>query len=217
MSSVVTRAHPADRSAGCRRAIAHQQGYSLVDLLLVVALVGVIAGMAVPVTGSAVAGQRFKGSAQAVTQMVGLAKMRASATFTRARVRVNLDTNSFLLERWDKTANAWVAEGGSTRTASGVTFGFAGLGQPPPNTQATIGLSPACRTGTSGDSPVINNTACVIFNSRGLPVNEDGNLYGGHALYLTDGIAVSATTVTATPRIRRWSSWVRAVNWREQL
>jgi Tfp pilus assembly protein FimT len=188
-----------------------------VDLLLVVALVGVIAGMAVPVTGSAVAGQRFKGSAQALTQMVGLAKMRASASFTRARVRVNIDTNSFLLERWDKTANAWVAEGDSTTMASGVTFGFAGLAQPPPNTQGTIGLSPACRTGTTAATPLINNTACIIFNSRGLPVDGTGALFGGHALYLTDGISVSATTVTATPRIRRWSSWARAVNWREQL
>jgi Tfp pilus assembly protein FimT len=183
---------------------------------MVVALVGIIAGVAVPVTGSAMAGHRFRGDTQALSQMVGLAKMRASAAFTRARVRADLRAGTYALEVWDKTANAWVLEGGIMRTSMGVRFGFGNLGTPPPNTQQAIGFSPACRTGLTTETPVVPDTACIIFNSRGVPVDGAGNVFGGHALYLTDGGAVAATTITATPRIRRWVAPGHAPNWREQ-
>lgn len=196
-----------------------QQGYTLVELLAVVAVIGIIGAMAVPMTGSALDAHRFRSDAQALTNLVGLAKMRASAGFTRARVRADLETNSYVLERWDKAAGAWVVEGGRMWASRGVAFGFAGLGLPPPNTQDTIELSPACRTGltTGTGSPAIANTACVVFNSRGLPVDGTGALYGGHALYLTNGATVYGMTVTATPRIRLWWTPARSPRWSEQL
>lgn len=191
-------------------------GYSLIDLLVVVALISVIAGVAVPVTGSAMASHRFRGDAQALTQTVGLAKMRASASFTRARLRADLGAGTYVLEVWDKTTNAWAVEGGIMRTSMGVRFGFGTLATPPPNTQQAIGFSPACRTGLTTDTPVVPDTACIVFNSRGVPVDGAGDVFGGHAIYLTDGGAVAATTITATPRIRRWVAPGHAANWREQ-
>jgi prepilin-type N-terminal cleavage/methylation domain-containing protein len=195
-----------------------EHGFSLIDVLMVVALIGIVAAIAVPVTGNAVAGQKFKNDAQAVTNMVGLAKMRASATYSRARVRANITARTFALERWDKTAGQWVAEGVSTRLSNGVTFSFGAIAAAPPNTQAALGFSPACRSGITAASGAIANTACIVFNSRGLPVDGGGLAFGGHALYLTDGIGVAATTVTATPRIRRWWTPGRlgTAYWREQ-
>jgi Tfp pilus assembly protein FimT len=187
-------------------------------MLMVVALIGIVAAIAVPVTGNAVAGQKFKNDAQAITNMVGLAKMRASAAYTRARVRANLTDRTFILERWDKTGAQWVAEGVSTTLTNGVTFGFGAIATAPPNTQTTIGFSPACREGVTTTSAAIANSACVVFNSRGLPVDGAGVPFGGHGIYLTDGIGVAATTVTATPRIRRWWTPARlgTAYWREQ-
>jgi type II secretory pathway pseudopilin PulG len=193
-----------------------QRGYTLVDLLAVVGIISVASVIAVPMTDRALAGQRFKSDAQALNNLVGLAKMRASGGFTRARVRANLDNNSFLLERWDRTADAWVVEGGTERVFRGVQFGSGGVTDPPPNTQVALAQSPACRVGVTPGSATIGNTACIVFNSRGLPVDGDGTLFGGHALYLTDGNAVYATTITATPRIRLWWRPAAQSAWSEQ-
>ena len=196
--------------------LARQQGYSLVDVLIVAGLISVVSAMAVPMIGTAVSGQRIQDEAQTLNSLVGQAKMRASSMFTWARVRVNTLDGTYALERWDKTANAWVMEGGLNRLSQQSRFGFGTLATPPPNTQAAIGQSAACRVGVVVGSGPIGNTACILFNSRGLPIDGDGNLFGGHALYLTDGRAVYGTTVTATPRIRLWWTPAPAANWSEQ-
>jgi type II secretory pathway pseudopilin PulG len=197
-------------------ALARQQGYTLIDTLVVVGLISLVSAIALPMTGSALSGQRFKGDAQALNNLVGLAKMRASAGFTRARVRANTLDNTFVLERWDKTGAAWVSEGATESLFRGVRFGFGAIPTPPPDTQDTIAQSPPCRVGILPGSAVIGNTACIVFNSRGLPIDGDGVLFGGHALYLTDGTAVQATTVTATPRIRLWWTPPAVARWNQQ-
>jgi type II secretory pathway pseudopilin PulG len=198
------------------RALARQEGYTLIDILFVAGLISVISAIALPITGSAITGQRFKGDVQALNNLVGLAKMRASAGFTRARVRANITDNTFLLERWNKTTSSWVAEGSTETLYRGVRFGFGAIGTPPPDTQDAIAQSPPCRVGILPGSAAIGNTACIVFNSRGLPIDGDGMLFGGHALYLTDGTAVQATTVTATPRIRLWWTPPTAARWNQQ-
>ena len=193
-----------------------QLGFTLTELLLVVALAGVLSAVALPMIGTALATEGLKADAQALSSLVGLAKMRASAGFTRARVRAHLTDGTFILERWDRAAGAWVTEGGLRTSYRTVSFGVAGLATPPPNTQATLGMSPPCRMGIAVGGAEIGNTACIVFNSRGLPIDGDGAIFGGHGLYLTDGSLVYGVTVTATPRIRLWLSGTTAANWTEQ-
>lgn len=195
---------------------ANDSGFTLAELLVVVALIGVLGAFTVPMIASAMASDGMKADAQALTNLVGVAKMRASAAFTRARVRANLLDGTYMLERWDRTANAWVTEGALERTGRGVGFGFASLTAPPANTQTTITMSPACRTGIAPGSPTLGNTSCIVFNSRGLPIDGDGVIFGGHGFYLTDGTTVYATTVTATPRIRQWVTGLSSPLWRQQ-
>jgi len=118
---------------------------------------------------------------------------------------VDLSTNSYGLQVWDKTAGAWVNDGAPVRTSTGVAFGFGTLAAPPPNTQVNIAMSPTCTGGLTA-AGAIASTACITFNSRGLPVDAAGVLFARHALYLRGDIGVFATTVTSTPLIRFWSS-----------
>ena len=84
----------------------------------------------------------------------------------------------------------WVTEGTITPLSLGVTFGFGTVATAPPNTQTNIAFSGACRVGLTAATATIANTACIVFNSRGLPIDGAGLPFGGHALYLTDGKAV---------------------------
>lgn len=193
-----------------------ERGFTLVDALAVVALLGIISAMAVPMTTSSLAAFRLRGDAQSVQNLVALAKMRAASRFSRARVFVNLATNTYRMEVFNRTTNAWEIEGAETTTSSGVAFGFAGLDTPPPNTQVAIAMSPEC---TDDAGATIENTSCIVFNSRGVPVSmvaPVGTPVGNNALYLTNGSVVYATTVTATPLVRFWWSPVAAVAWMQQ-
>ena len=191
-------------------------GFTLVEVLIVCALIGVVAAMVVPQTGSMISGYKIKGNAEELNNVIALAKMRAAARFSRARVRADLNARTFQLEVWNKTTSQWELDGGVQRLGENVTFGFAGLAAAPPNTQAAIAQSPLCTTDAGADIP---NTACITFNSRGMPVTNLrpplGVLVADSAMYITDGVSVYGTTVTTAPFIKFWWSkkadnkWVR--------
>ena len=182
-------------------------------MLAVVLLIGVISVISLPSVFRTTEDQRLKGDGRAIAQMVGVAKMRAASKFSRARLFVDLDSNTFGLQYWDKTLNDWVTEGGMTLLSRDVTFGFGGLDAPPPNTQPAIGQSVAC---TDAGGNAIGNTACIVFNSRGIPIDNVGAPLGDNAIYVTNGVGVFATTLTATPLIRLWWSPANAVAWVRQ-
>lgn len=192
------------------------QGYSLIELLVVLGLIGVISAVAVPMTSSTVSDLRVRGDARAISNIVALAKMRATSGFTRTRAFVDLSSNSFFIQIWDKTTATccWVTEGGSNSTSAGVRFGFGGLAAPPPNTQVAIGQSSACLN--DNGVTAIGNSACVVFNSRGIPIDAAGTPTGNNGLYITDGTSVYATTITATPLVRLWWSPASSAAWVRQ-
>jgi hypothetical protein len=74
----------------------------------------------------------------------------------------------------------------------------------PPNSQSTIGQAPTCKDDAGAD---IGNTACVIFNSRGVPVDSLGAPTGVDALYVTDGRAIYGVTLSATGMTRSWRTF----------
>jgi len=190
-----------------------QEGFSLVDIMAAILVIGLVSAMALPATGSSLAAHRFRGDAQAVSNLVALAKMRAAARFSRARLFVDLAANSYSMQTWEKDDASWVTDGGVMRLSSGVAFGFGGLTAPPPNTQAAIAQSAPC---TDDLGTVIANTTCIIFNSRGIPVDPTGSPTGGNAVYLAGDTGVYAVTVTATPLIRLWWSPRPTAAWVEQ-
>jgi prepilin-type N-terminal cleavage/methylation domain-containing protein len=180
-----------------------QRGFSLMEIMLVVALTGVIGAIAVPMMANSLAFFRLSGDARSASNATALAKMRAASVFGHERVFVNLTARNFHLETWDKTTSKWIADGGTTSLSQNVRFSFGAVGTAPPNTQGVIGQSPACKNdlGTAD----IAGTACVIFNSRGLPIDPAGQPTV-HAVYLTDGTAVYSVTVSATGTVRSWKT-----------
>lgn len=198
------------------RARRSDAGFTLIEVLVVCALIGIVAAMVVPQTTSMMSGYKLKGNAEALNNMILLAKMRAASQYSRARIRADIGARTFQLQTWNKATSQWVTEGGVMQLGEAVTFGFAGIGTPPPNTQAAIGQSGPCTNDLGAN---VADTACITFNSRGMPVQNSlppaGTVISNSALYITDGAAVYGTTVTMTPFVTFWWSrnasnqWVR--------
>jgi prepilin-type N-terminal cleavage/methylation domain-containing protein len=184
------------------------RGFSLLELLLVVALLVVITVIALPMSGNALASFRLSGDARSVSNAMAVAKMRAASKFTRVRLYVDLGGGTHHIETWDKDANGgaggWVTEGGLTYLSTGVAFGYDPAATAPPDTQGTIGQAPEC---TDDDGDAIGNTACVMFNSRGIPVVDvTYTPTADDAIYLTDGTSIYGITVAATGMVRTWNA-----------
>ena len=189
------------------------RGFTLIEVMVAMSVLGVLAAFAIPMIESTANGIKLRDQAEQISNMVGLAKMRATARFSRARLFVDRAAETYVLQVWDSDAKSWVDDVASTTLPSGIDFGFGKLDEPPPNTQDEIKFAAEC-TDDAGDK--MDKTACINFNSRGIPVDAAGSPVGGNAIYLTDGTGVRGITVTATPLIRDWWSSADAPGWVRQ-
>ena len=178
------------------------KGFTLLEVMIVMALGVIIAAIAIPMSGNALGFFRLSGDARALSNSVALSKMRAASIFGKVRLFVDLGGKTYHLETFDSTSAicCWHAEGGTSQLSTGVSFSHGVVSTAPPNTQGTIGQAPLCKSDEGAD---VANTACIIFNSRGAPVDSSGAPIVD-ALYVTDGTAVYGTTVSATGMVRTW-------------
>lgn len=183
------------------------RGFSLIEMLMVVAIIGVLAAMAIPMSGNAIRYAKISGDARDLSNELSAVKMRAADQFTQARLYADLSANAYYLQTCNTPSTspcpAWTTQGGSTSLSTITTFSYGPVSTPPANTQTTIGQAAQCLD-TGGHA--IANTACVIFNSRGIPVDTTGAPTGAYALYVSDSTLVYGITIAATGFIRTWQS-----------
>jgi len=195
-------------------------GFSLIELLAVVAIIGVLAAIALPMSGNAIRYAKISGDARSLSNDIAVTKMRAASKFTQARLYADLTGRTYYIQSCDMPSTSpcpsWTTEGGSTPLSSTVAFGYSPAGTPPLNTQTTIGQASLCKNNAS--PPVdVSNTACIIFNSRGIPVDASGNPIGSYALYISDYTYIYGVTVAATGFIRVWrTNYSASPNWMQQ-
>jgi type II secretory pathway pseudopilin PulG len=171
----------------------------MIEMLVVVGVVGVVTALAV---STALGNVRLLGDARGIKNQVSLSRMQAAANFTQARLYIDLIARSYHIETWRSTGvPAWVTQGGTTRLSPTSVFGSGPVAAPPPSTQAAIAQAPLCRDAAG---QVIANTSCILFNSRGIPVDANGAPTAVYAIYVTDGAAVFGTTVSATSIVQLW-------------
>lgn len=190
------------------------RGFSMIELMIVVVAGIILTAMAVPTFRTIQRNLRTGGDARDINGQIVLAKMRAAADFTKTRVYADLSDQTFRIEAWKKSGGgSWGIEGATQRLSQDVTLGFGNLSSPPSGTQATIGQAPAC---LDNSGTAIANTACIVFNSRGIPVDSTGTPTAKDAIYITDGTSVYGLTVSPTGLIQEWRSGTDATNWQRR-
>ena len=97
----------------------------MIEMLMVVAIIGVLAAITVPMSGNALRFIRLSGDARDISNAAAVAKMRAAAKFTQSRLFVDLSSKTFYIQTLTKTATAtctappcWENELGSTTLSS---------------------------------------------------------------------------------------------------
>jgi len=185
-------------------------GYSLVELIAFMAVMVTLAAFITPFTRGSINAMNLTSDARNVMSAVSLAKMRAAASFTQARVFVVLGSNTFYVERWRKNPAGWVTEGVVQQLSSNVSFGFPGVTAPPPNTQPVLGQATTCLNDLG---VAIAGTACIVFNSRGVPVDNTNAPTPTGAYYLSDGATVFGITTTTGGMVQLWRSNLSNGTW----
>ena len=177
------------------------QGFSLVELLIVVALIGVLASIAIGVTPGIITSTKGQGGASQVS--AALRRARETAISRRRNVRVTFQgTNQVVLEQ----------------------INVPGPGTTPLETITLEGRVEYTRFGAIGDTPeLFGNTAAVqlggalpvMFTSEGMFTDANGDPTNATVRLGIPGRATTANAITilgATASIRqyRWdgSRWV---------
>ena len=91
-----------------------------------------------------------------------------------------------------------------------LSFGFSGIPAPPPNTQPAIAQAPPCLDNVGNP---IASSACIVFNSRGVPVDVMNAPTAVNALYVGDGATVFGVTVSTGGMIQLWRSNLGNGSW----
>jgi len=186
-----------------RRCQRRQHGFSLIELMAVLVVTLVLFAMALPSVMNVVRSYRLSGEARNISGQLALARMRAAAEFTQARLNVNVAANSYQIQMCT-TKNAasggcttFTAEGGTQYLSSGITFAFGTISTP------------------AGTQTTIAETTPILFNSRGIPIDATSlTPTANSALYLTNGNGQwCAVTVSASGKVTIWqyagSSWAK--------
>ena len=173
------------------RPVNRLQGFSLTELIVVVAILFTLCAFAIPSAVRMVQSYQAASNARSIASTLALAKMDAARNFTQTQLNCNLGANSCQVQvctnKGATTCNAFSAEGGPILLSQGMNFSFGSISNP------------------AGTQTTIQNTAQIVFNSRGIPVDNTGALTGDDGLYLTSQAgATYAVTVNATGKIAVW-------------
>ncbi len=188
------------------------EGFTLLEIVVVLAVGIIIAGVGLPYMNRTLAYMKLSGVARSVANATAAVKIRSAAKYTRARLFVDRSGNSYHLEILDTSVSPlppagghWVPDGGAAYLPTNVLFSTGAVTTPPLNTQPLSQFGQAAKC-TDDNLAVIGNTACIMFNSRGIPVKDDGtgNPTDADALYISDGTNVYAITILATGFIGTW-------------
>jgi prepilin-type N-terminal cleavage/methylation domain-containing protein len=194
------------------------RGFSLLELMVVLLLMGIIIAMVVPAALTSLKGYKLHADATALASYLNVVRMKAASQYKPYRLIISVSGGTYTMEKLcgdtSSTADANctganspyqefttpVYEGGTQYMSEGNTFSS---------------CRPTSITGTKypgtilGDPSPCPDPVYMYFNTRGSPVDNTGNplTNGGAVIYISNqNNLVDAVTVSLGGRVSV-SSW----------
>jgi len=177
-----------------------EYGFTMLELLVVVLIIGLIAVVAIPQALTAVKAYRLHSDAAAFAGQLNVARFRATSQNTPYRVTVSTSVapHTFQMERLCGSTPASV-DASCTGPYQPRTNGLEGGTQPISRGNSFITTNPGGTTAYPGT--ITGGTAATVFyfNTRGMPVDANGNplSQGGAVLYLTNNSNLTDAVVVS--------------------
>jgi prepilin-type N-terminal cleavage/methylation domain-containing protein len=97
-------------------------GFTLIEMLVVVAMVAVVAGASAPIIGGGMARYSLTTTGQQIASTIRSARFQAVGRNTSVRVVFDADAGTFEKEAWDPDTMSWVDIDTALTLPSGVSF-----------------------------------------------------------------------------------------------
>src|ERR1044071_723479 len=107
-----------------RRSCDGSNGFSLIEVMVSMSVMMVLAAITIPMVSAASSNVKLNDNADTVSNYVGLAKMRATSRFSRARVYLDLAAGTYVLQVYNQGAAAWANDTAVSTLPTGITFSF---------------------------------------------------------------------------------------------
>ncbi|NLV30449.1 MAG: prepilin-type N-terminal cleavage/methylation domain-containing protein [Acidobacteria bacterium] len=159
------------------------RGFSLVELLIMMAMMAVLAAFSVPMLTSSMRDMRMMADAKNIATTVNYARMSAASQMTCYRMTFDLDNNAWSLSKLNRSTDNYEIE----QSANILSEGVAGSG---------ITFKTDSDGGPAGFPT--SSASVVTFNSRGIPVE------GARVLYISNQKEDYAVTVSLTGKVQFW-------------
>ena len=187
-----------------KRMTRRAQGFSLLELVVVLAIMLIVFSMSIIGVQAALRSYRASGDATALTEVLSLTRMRAAESNTHARLNCSLTTSFCQVEILNRTTNSYQNDTSAYSLSSGSSFNLDGIGAPPNGTQNALSQASPC---LDNGGVNIGNTACIVFNSRGIPIDATTLApTRNDALYLANGTNSLAVTLSPTGAVSLWQN-----------
>jgi Tfp pilus assembly protein FimT len=157
------------------------QGFSLVELSLVVGMTAVLAAFSIPMFSSAMRDMQLISDARSIATTLSYARLSASSQITHYRVSFDLNNNQWTLSKLNRSNGNFETQGSTSRLSNGVAN--SGIAFKSTSSSAPTGFSTSSST-------------TITFNSRSIPIE------GASVVYLSDQNNNYAVTVSLSGKVQ---------------